>query len=332
MASIRKHRGKFQVRVRRQGHPTLTRTFNTQADAKEWAIFQERQADRGELGPSRKELETITLADLVIRYLNEVVPGKRHGMTDTFALNSFLRHSISKKTLSALTPIDFTSYRDGRLKEIAPASVRRHLTPIRHMFRHAREVWNLPLSQGLLVGARVLNADSRRERRLRENEEEKLLEAGRKNRNKLVVPIIRFALETAMRRGEILSLRWADIDEPRATATLLETKNGHPRTIPLTDTALDILRSLTHENKDGNAKVFLIEANALRLSWERLTKRAKIDDLHFHDLRHEAISRLFELGLTAPEVASISGHRDMRMLFRYAHANHASIRAKLAAT
>jgi integrase len=328
MASIRKHRGKFQVRVRRQGHPTLTRTFGTQADAKEWATFQERQADRGELGPSRKELETITLADLVTRYRNEVVPGKRHGVTDTFALNLFLKHSICKKTLATLTPVDFTAYRDERLKGISPASVRRHLTPIRHMFRHAQEVWQLPLPQNPLVGAKVLNADKRRERRLREDEESRLIEAGKKTRNKLIIPIVRFALETAMRRGEILSLRWRDIDEQRATATLLETKNGHSRVIPLTDRALDILRSVGPEKRQENGRVFPVAANALRLSWGRLTKRAKIDDLHFHDLRHEAVSRLFELGLTVPEVASISGHRDMRMLFRYAHANHASIRAK----
>jgi integrase len=328
MASIRKHRGKFQVRVRRQGHPTLTRTFSTQADAKEWATFQERQADRGELGPSRKELETVTLADLVTRYRNEVVPGKRDGVTDTFALNLFLKHSICKKTLAALSPVDFTSYRDERLKKISPASVRRHLTPIRHMFRHAQEVWKLPLPKNPLAGARVLNADKRRERRLREDELDRLLEAGKKTRNKLIIPIVRFALETAMRRGELLSLRWRDVDEQRATATLLETKNGYSRVIPLTDTALDILRSVAPEEKNEDSRVFPVRANALRLSWVRLTKRAKIDDLHFHDLRHEAISRFFEMGLSVPEVASISGHRDMRMLFRYAHASHASIRAK----
>jgi integrase len=329
MATIRKHRDKYQVQVRRKGFAPITKSFHKLSDAKEWATLQERQADRGELGPSRKELETVILADLVTRYRNEVMPGKRHGVTDTFALNLFLKHSICKKTLAALTPVDFTSYRDERLKEISPASVRRHLTPIRHMFRHAQEVWKLPLPKNPLIGARVLNADKRRERRLRENEKARLLEASKKTRNKLIVHIVRFALETAMRRGEILSLRWRDVDEQRATATLLETKNGHTRVIPLTDTALDILRSISPEEKDGDAKIFPLAANALRLSWERLTKRAKIDDLHFHDLRHEAISRLFELGLTVPEVASISGHRDMRMLFRYAHANHASVRAKL---
>jgi len=272
----------------------------------------------------------MVLYDLVVRYRNEVVPAKRNGVTDTFALNLFLQHSICKKTLAALTPVDFTSYRDERLKDISPASFNRHFTPIRHMFRYAREVWEIPLKPNLLAKTKPSGNDNKRERRLREGEFDRLIEAGKKNRNRYVIPIIRFALETAMRRGEILSLRWRDVDLSKGTATLLETKNGHSRVIPLTSTTIAILRPVCPEKRDDNAKIFPVPAKALRLSWERLTKRAKVDDLHFHDLRHEAISRLFEVGLTVPEVASISGHRDMRMLFRYAHANHASIRAKLA--
>src|SRR5690606_8401217 len=107
------------------------------------------------------------------------------------------------------------------------------------------------------------------------------------------------------------------------------------RTIPLSSVATAILTdaigSMSETDKVKNGRLFPVTPIALRLAWDRLTKRAEIDDLNFHDLRHEAISRLFELGLTVPEVASVSGHRDMRMLFRYAHANHVSIRAKMAA-
>lgn len=117
MASIHKHRDKYQVRVRRKGLPTITKTFHKLSDAKEWATLQERQADRGELGPDRKELERVILADLIDRYLKEVVPRKRHGETDTFALNMVRRHKVAKKRLSDLSPSDFTSYRDERLPE-----------------------------------------------------------------------------------------------------------------------------------------------------------------------------------------------------------------------
>lgn len=332
MASIHKHRDKYQVRIRRKGLPTITKTFHRLSDAKEWANLQERQADRGELGPDRKELERITLADLIERYLKEVIPTKRHGETDTFALNMILRHKVAKKRLSDLSPSDFTSYRDERLKSVSIATIKRQFTPLRHMFRHAHDEWDIPLQDNPLSKVRFTGADNRRERRLRAGELDRLFVAGNKTRNPLLVPIIMFALETAMRRGEILALRLHDIDLERHSAIIRESKNGHSRTIPLSAAATAILTNATscmsNDEKAKNGRLFPITPVALRLAWDRLTKRAVIDDLNFHDLRHEAISRLFELGLTVPEVASISGHRDMRMLFRYAHANHASIRAK----
>ncbi|TYR33700.1 site-specific integrase [Mesorhizobium microcysteis] len=341
MASIRKHRDKYQVRIRRHGYPTITKTFAKLPDAKEWANHQERQADRGELGPDKRELDRITLADLIKRYLKEVVPRKRHGETDTFALNMLLRHKVAKKSLSELSPSDFTSYRDERLtrpcgrrgKTVSLATLKRQLTPVRHMFRHAHDDWGIPLRDNPLAKVRFKGADKRRERRLREGEQDRLLLAGKKTRNPLIVPIIRFALETAMRRGEILALRFHDVDLERHSLTVRESKNGYSRTIPLSAAAVavltDAIRRMSDKDKVRNALIFPTKPLALRLAWDRLTKRAGIDDLNFHDLRHEAISRLFELGLTVPEVASVSGHRDMRMLFRYAHANHVSIRAKL---
>lgn len=332
MATIRKRGDRYHVQVRRKGFSPITKTFQKLSDAKEWATLQERQADRGELGPDRKELERITLADLIDRYLKEVIPMKRHGETDTFALNMVRRHKVAKKRLSDLSPSDFTSYRDERLKAVSLATLKRQLTPLRHMFRHARDEWDIPLRDNPLTKVKLAGADSRRERRLREGELSKLLEAGKNTRNPLIVPIVLFALETAMRRGEILALRLRDVDLERHSATVRESKNGYSRTIPLSPAAVAILTDaisrMDNDEKAKNGRLFPTTPIALRLAWDRLTKRADIEDLNFHDMRHEAISRLFELGLTVPEVASVSGHRDMRMLFRYAHANHASIRAK----
>ena len=112
-----------------------------------------------------------------------------------------------------------------------------------------------------------------------------------------------------MRRGEILKIKSEDIKGQ--TLLIPETKNGYSRTIPLSNRALYILK-----NTD---LPFPMTANALRLAFERLKKKGNIKDLHFHDLRHEAISRFFEKGLSIPEVALISGHKDVRMLFRYTH-------------
>lgn len=333
MATIRKHRGKHQVQIRRKGFPTISRSFTNFADAKEWARHMERQADRGELGPDRKVLDTITLAELLTRYLEEVVPIKRHGETDTFALNLVLRHSISKKRLSDLSHNDFVGYRDERLKKVSPATLKRQLTPIRHMFRHARDEWGIPLRENPLSKVRLVETDKRRERRLRSDELDRLLKAAGKTRNPFILPVVRFALETAMRRSEILALRVRDVDIERCTATIRISKNGYSRTIPLSSLAVAILETtiavMSEKDKAGNERIFPITPLALRLAWVRLTKRAKVDDLHFHDLRHEAISRFFEKGLTVPEVASISGHRDIRMLMRYAHADKGKLAEKL---
>ena len=110
-----------------------------------------------------------------------------------------------------------------------------------------------------------------------------------------------------MRRGEILAIKWDDVNLPKRWLLIPFSKNGHSRRIPLSNRAVEILEA----REQTDARVFPIAANALRLSWKRLIKRAGISDLHFHDLRHEAISRFFELGLTVPEVAAISGHRDL---------------------
>lgn len=350
MASIRKHRGKFQVRIRRQGAPDLSRSFAKLSDAKEWANLQECRADRGELGPDRKELEQISLSDLVTRYRNEIVPAKKCAANETITLNAFLRHPICKKRLSDLTTADFASYRDERLKEIEGQSLKRLLSPLSNMFEIARSEWEIPVRSNPLATLSLKASDNRRQRRLQAGEYDRLIAAADKTRNPYLILVARFALATCMRRGEILSLRPRDIDFQRQTATIRDTKNGHSRIVPLTDEAVTAIESAiafaASSARTGTKSpapkvlkiprkprtettVFPVTPMALRLAWDRLTERAGLDDLHFHDLRHEAISRLFEMGLTVPEVASISGHRTLNQLMRYAHANNLSVRAKL---
>jgi integrase len=120
-------------------------------------------------------------------------------------------------------------------------------------------------------------------------------------------------------------MQWADVDLEGRTVFLRNTKNGDPRTVPLSPRAIEIIGSMP---RTGD-KVFPMTPNALRLAWERLRRRAGISGLRFHDLRHEAVSRFFEKGLNMPEVAAISGHRDPRMLMRYTHPKAEAIAAKL---
>lgn len=339
MATIRKKHNKYQVQIRRKGVPPLTRTFALLTDAKEWARHQERLVDRGELGPDRRTLDTVTLADLITRYKASILPEKKGGAIEAIMLTAFLRHPICKRRLSVLTTADFVKWKNDRIspkgkeKPITAKSAKRLLSPIQHMFEIAMADWEIPLRQNPLSGFKLKVTDNKRQRRLRESELDRLLEAGRKTRNPFLIPIVRLALETAMRRGEILALCFRDVDIERCTATIRESKNGYSRTIPLSSLSVAILETtlavMSDKAKAQNERIFPTTPVAVRLAWDKLTKRAKIEDLHFHDLRHEAISRFFEKGLTVPEVASISGHRDIRMLLRYAHADQGKLAKKL---
>ncbi|WP_291716332.1 site-specific integrase, partial [Limnobacter sp. CACIAM 66H1] len=124
---------------------------------------------------------------------------------------------------------------------------------------------------------------------------------------------------------------WTDFSADNALLTIRQTKTDTPRTIPLTRGARETIAALRALDIEGDY-ILPMTANALRLSWERLKRRAGVDDLRFHDLRHEAVSRFFEMGLSVPEVALISGHRDPRMLFRYTHLRPEEVAKKLAKT
>ncbi|MFN3129459.1 site-specific integrase [Roseibium sp.] len=329
MSTIRKHRGKYQVQIRRKGHRPISKTFHQLRDAQEWSRLMEVQADRGDLLPTQTK-QKHRLADLVVRYKTEITPGKKGSRDETIVLDAFLRDPICQKTLCSLTVADFAGYRNRRLKSVSSATLKRQLNPISHMFKIARTEWGISVKENLVESLRLKAKDNKRERRLQDGEQEELLEATRTRQSPYIEWIVIFAIETAMRRGEILGLQWDQVDLKRRSVTILESKNGYSRTIPLTPTAVALLHDIWREvcpsvTNKRTARVFPITANGLRMAWERMLKPTDIKDLHFHDLRHEAISRFFEMGLTVPEVASISGHRDLLMLMRYAHANNSRI-------
>lgn len=209
------------------------------------------------------------------------------------------------------------------------------------MFKIARVEWHVPVLNHL-DDLELSVIDNKRERRLRPGEEDRLLqEAAKKDTTAIgsafVGPIIEFALETAMRRGEILAVQFKHIDFKRNALFIPVSKSGHSRTIPLTAKAVELLQTAfalprgiigPPSPPTLSTKAFPLTPIALRLQWDRLTEKAEIDDLNFHDLRHEAISRFFEMGLTVPEVALISGHRTLGQLMRYSHANQEAVRAK----
>ena len=325
MATIRKRDSKWQVQVRRSGHRGISRSFVLRKDAIAWAREMEVRADRSEFPVDTTELNRLTLADIVLRYRDTVSIRKRGYAVECIVLTAFLRHPICRKSLAQITSKDFAVYRDERLKSIKPTTLKRELSPLQNMFEVARDEWGLPARENPLSKIRVDIPFQRRERRLKDGELERLTLSAQHCRNPLILPIVLLAVETGMRRSEILSLMWNEVIPAKRLAVLSQTKNGHSRTIPLSTRALSALQKV-HKTED---RIFPMTANAFRLAWERLRARAGLLDLRFHDLRHEAISRFFEMGLSVPEVALISGHRDPRMLFRYTHPLRETILKKL---
>lgn len=319
MASIRKRGDRWQVQVRRQHAPNVTRSFVKRADAEAWGREMEVEADRRCLKHDPRILDRITLGELVIRYRDEVCANKKCRDVEQTILNAFLRHRIAKRPLSQVTPADFARYRDERLEKVSPSCLNREFSPLQHMYQIAQSEWDLPIIDNPLKRVRKPQNNKPRTRRLQGNEYARLLAAAGTRRVKYLKPMIILAVETAMRRGEILSAKRGHLGEGMKTLHIPETKTGVPRTIPLSVAAREQLRHLEHALP--GTPLFEVSENGFKLTWQRTVEVAGLEDLHFHDLRHEAVSRLFERGLSMPEVASISGHRDFRMLARYAHVN-----------
>ena len=219
-------------------------------------------------------------------------------------------------TLQRLHPPILAAFRDRRLKDGVRAC-QYDLVLIRHAWNIACIEWGWDLSDNPVEKIRLPKNNPPRERRLKPGEYEQLKKASFETKVWYLWPIIDFAIETGMRRSEILGMKWEHIGIDNQRVLLPLTKNGSSRWVPLTKKAMDILDQAPQTTEH----VFPITDVALRQSWERLRNRANLIDFTFHDLRHEAISRMFEKGLNVPEVASISGHKTASQLFRYVQVN-----------
>jgi integrase len=226
MATIRARGDKYHVQIRRKGSSSITHTFHTLKDAKAWARHMEVQADRRALPADPRALERVTLGQLVERYRNTVSTRKRTAHAERIVLNAFLRRPICSLRLSDIRTADFAAYRDERLKQIKPSSLARELTPIKHLFEVARKEWGLPIRENPLASLSIADIDPKRERRLRDGELARLLNAANLSRNPFLVPVILFALVTGMRRGEILAMKWSDVDRTAVALLIPATKTG----------------------------------------------------------------------------------------------------------
>ena len=314
MATYRRRNGKWQAIVRHKDIGTRARSFHTKQAAIKWAVGEEQKLTEGVIGVLKPS--DVTLGQLLQRYVAEVLPAKRGALTEGQRLQRLIRDPVSSLKVSQLTSQAIAAFRDHRLLD-GRRTCHYDLTLIRHCLKIAMNEWGLMLSANPVDRVKMPPTSPARNRRLEDGEFERLEEASKQTKNPHIWSIIVFAIETGMRRGEILGLRWEHVDLNRRIAYLPLTKNGSSREVPLSTKAAKVLTAQRQRNDTPSP--FPVTPNGFRLAWDRLRRRAGLSDLRFHDLRHEAISRFFELGLNIPEVAVISGHKDPRMLFRYTH-------------
>jgi integrase len=326
MATFRNRNGKWQARVQTKGHAAQSKTFINKADAERWARQIEVEIQKGSY-TNLALAERTTFAELIERYITEVLPTMRGGKADYIRLKALARRPLAKLNMVALTPQKIARHRDERLKEIAPATVIRELSYFSSIITYARKEWGINISNPVALVARPKNPQGRC-RILDDAETNALFEALRPigRRSIWMLPLVKLALETAMRRSELLGLRWEHIDLQKRTIFLKLTKNGTSRTVPLSTHAVQILNEMPR-NMDG--RVFPITHEVVSQAFNRARNRAGVKDIRFHDLRHMATTRLAEKLPNLIELSAVSGHKSLAMLKRYYHPSAEQLAEKL---
>ena len=314
MASFRYRSNQWQARVRRKGYPDETKSFATRQDAEKWARSIEANIDKGQF-INVSEAQRTTLGDLIGRYLVEVTPLMKGASEDTIRLKAIMRKPISRWSLANLSAARIAAFRDERLQEVGSGTVIRELAYLSAIINHARREWGINVPNPVQM-VRKPQSPKARSRILADEEVSKLLQAleptGR--RSHWTKPAVQLALATAMRRGELLSLKWEHIDLQGRTALFPDTKNGDSRTVPLSSTAVQVLAELP---RHISGVVIPVNFFTLDAAFKRARKRAGLDDVRFHDLRRTAITRMAEKLPNVIELAAVSGHKSLMVLKRY---------------
>lgn len=314
--------GTWKALIRKQGWPATAKTFRTKRDAEDWSRRAEDEMVRG-VYIDRSNSERMTFELALDRYLAEVTPTKRPStQRNEVCRAGALREFFGKYAMAAITQDLVARYRDERLStaskrvhrvhgapsKLSANTVRLELALLSHIFVTAIKEWRLGLVQNPVSGIRKPSPGDGRDRRLRTNEESRLRKAVEDYSNPMLGWIFNLALETGMRSGEILGLRIHQVDLNRRVVRLAITKNDSARTVPLTQRATEVARAALANpiRPDGCDLVFFGEPGrkgirrpyAFTKAWNEIKLSLGLADLHFHDLRHEAVSRLVEAGFS----------------------------------
>jgi integrase len=346
MAYVRKIKsGYWQVSIRRKGHPQLSKTFEFEKDAKDWGIIKESEIRRG-VFVDLAEASATTIKKALERYEEEVSIKKDGHAQEKVRINSWKEDDLSAKTLASLKSSDLAKWRDKRLKTVSPSTVAKDLAVISNLYTIANKEWGIEVINPC-AKVSVKQEDNSRERRLEKGEEAKILKELEplkfrgQTRSPLMIPVVKLALETCARQSELLGLSWADIDTVKGAIRIRgkDREDGKSRNknkqkfrdIPMSPAAKSIFEELKVLNKARavpTIKALPISSQVVKQAWAAALERAEIHGLTFHDLRHEAISRIAGK-LQMHELMKITGHSSSRQLARYYHPKIEDLAAKL---
>jgi integrase len=331
--------GYWQARVRRDGWPTQSNTFRTKVLAEQWARAVEGHMDKGSFVATTLAERTV-FKDVANKFRKEYAPHHYRGDGWSHKLDRLVER-LGEFSIANLNQNLVTQYRDLRLSDPDPrygdpqkaprvsgATVKTELDLLSKVLSITTKEFGIPLPLGNPVHTIRKPTDApSRERRLTSEQFDSLIAQCKISRNRWLLPAVLFSTETAIRQGELLSLTWADVNIAKRVAKLPKTKNGESRTVPLSSRAAAVLEGLARTIK---GKVFPVGKQTLYGAYKAACERAKIKDFTWHDLRHEALSRLAERGdLSVLELSAISGHKTLRLMQLYVQMHASDLAKKL---
>ncbi len=333
---VRTKEGNWRAQVRRKGK-YASRTFRLKGLASEWVVETERLIDIGCEPCSRKIGTPRTMADLVNLHISDLQEVGKPIRRSKQAVLDALKRDIGASRISNLNRSEFIKYGKFRAKQGAgPVTLSVDLSYIHTVLTHAAAVHgittnteDLRLARTALTRLGLIGRSNERDRRPTGDEIDSLLNYF-DNKTNMIIPmgrVIRFAIATAMRLEEIFKIEWSDVDLKKRVVVIQDRKDprhkeGNNQKVPLLNlTGFDAWQLLLEQKilTGGRGRVFPYHHKSAGTAFQRGRQKLGIDDLHFHDLRHEATSRLFGTGLPIEKVALVTGHKDWKMLRRYTH-------------
>lgn len=313
MASIERQGKSWKATIRRSGYPTQSKSFALKSAAEQWARQTELEMTDGKyITVSKKNVQS-----LFEKFRDEVCPERKGCRWEKVRINAFIRDiDWMKLPVNKMSDEVLTKWKDDRLKQVTPATVNREMNLLSTVFQHARQVWKIKMQENPIKLVKRPPKGKDRTRRITDEELTAVVDycngATPESATWYAGKMFAFAIETAMRLGEISGLLWDDVDTEKRFLVVRDSKNSDSRHVPLSTNVIKLLESLPK----NDPFVFPANKDSVGTMFRRATGALGIVDLHFHDTRHEGTSRLAKK-FNVMELAKIIGHRDINSLMIY---------------